>query len=147
MLRPRVATRSPCLRHIVALLFALPGCAAGPDPEFRLEMSQLPYPEEATYGDDLDLVITRHAWLIDLTNRTPRSYEDVQLWLNRQFVRRILRIDIGTGHRYALKEFINRYEESFPPGGFLRPEKGMPVVLAELYDPRTELKHRLLVQP
>lgn len=133
---------------LIGLVLLLAGCTiVKPSREARERLAELSYPEDAEYGPDLDMVVVRKGRLIELANRTPEIYEDVQLWINQQYVREIDEIDIGTDNLYHLNLFVNQYEESFPPGGFLRPDKGFPVVLAELYNPSTELRHRMNVQP
>ena len=113
----------------------------------RERLSQLPYPADAAYGPDLDIAAVRDGSTLTLANRTARPYREVQLWLNRQYVRELPVIRIGPDNRLDLTRFINEHEEPFPVGAFLTPDDAFPVVLAELYDPDTELKHRLLVWP
>lgn len=106
-------------------------------------LSKLAYPADAELGDDLDIVVSRRGGRIALANRTPHSYENVLLWLNRQYVHSAGRIAIGPDNTLVLRTFVNRYGETFPVGGLLSPDKGFPVVLAELYDPVTHKRHRL----
>ncbi len=108
-------------------------------------LRKMPYPAAADVGEDLDIVISRRGGRISITNRTPRSYENVLLWLNRQYVHPAGRIAIGPDNILPLRTFINHYGESFPVGGLLSPDKGFPVVLAEMYDPVSNKRHRLTV--
>lgn len=144
--------RRLCLPLFLLVLTAGPfvGCRAQRatmlHEDTRERLSSLPYPADAKYGPDLDIVVTKSRDAVILSNRTARSYENRELWLNRQYVWEVDRIEIGGGNRYTLTNFINEHGEPFPTPGFLRPDKGAPVVLAELYDPRTQLRNRLLVQ-
>lgn len=115
--------------------------------EDRKRLAQLDYPAEAQRGPDLDIVVRREGDRLTLINRTPRSYRDVQLWLNQQYVREITSIKIGPGNRYDLKRWVNQHRETFPVGTLLAPDAAFPVVLAELVDLDTGLRHRLLVWP
>lgn len=108
-------------------------------------LRKLPYPADAEMGEDLDIVVSRRGGRITLSNRTPQSYENVLLWLNRQYVHPVGRIAIGPDNTVALRTCINHYGESFPVGGLLSPDKGFPVVLAEIHDPQTNKRHRLTV--
>lgn len=115
------------------------------DQEQIQALRKLRYPADATVGDDLDILVVRRGGRITLSNRTPRSYENVLLWLNRQYVHPVGRIAIGPNNTIALRTCINHYGESFPVGGLLSPDKGFPVVLAEIHDPQTNTRHRLTV--
>lgn len=123
------------------------GCAGKPRPSAELAQAVPPYPIDAQVGPDLDVVVVRSGGQIELVNRTPRAYESVVLWLNGQFVRPVDRVAIGSNPGLPLREFVNGYGEGFPTGSFLRPERSAVLVLAELYDPQVNVRHRLVVQP
>ncbi|MCE9590520.1 MAG: hypothetical protein K8S99_08355 [Planctomycetes bacterium] len=111
-----------------------------------VELAKMTYPEEAQPGDDMDIVVERKGGSIRLTNRTPAAYEKCVIWLNQQYVSPVDKLTIGAENKLSLHQFINRWREPFPVGGLLTPDKGYPVVLAELIDPATGKKHRLLVR-
>lgn len=93
------------------------------------------YPAEAKLGDDLDIVVVREGGQITIVNRTAVEYDNVQIWLNQQYVGLLPKIKIGTKNRFNLNTFINQHGEGFPVGGLLTPDRSYPVVLAELYLP------------
>lgn len=103
------------------------------------------YPAQAALGADLDIVVTQAAGVVHVVNRTPRSYRNVQLWLNDQYVARVT-IDIGPDNRIALTRFINEHAEHFPIAGILTPDKGFPILSCILFDPATGKRHRLLAR-
>lgn len=113
----------------------------------RQRLASLTYPAEAEYGPDLDIVVRRQGETVNLINRTPRSYRDVRVWLNQQYVRGLTNIDIGPGNDYSLNRWTNEHREGFPVGTLLAPDAAVPIVLAELVDPATGLRHRLLAWP
>ena len=113
----------------------------------RERLAELDYPAEAEYGPDLDIVVRRERDRVNLINRTPRSYRDVRIWLNQQYVRDVMRIDIGPDNEYLLGRWTNEHREGFPVGTLLAPDAADPIVLAELMDPATGLRHRLLAWP
>jgi hypothetical protein len=126
------------------------GCALlgrGVPDEVREERAALRYPADAPYGPDLDVRLLRKGKIVRVVNREPRTFRDGQLWLNRQYVRPVEMLAIGNGNRFELSRFINRYEESFPLAELLAPDESAPLVLAELYDPEANVRHRLTVQP
>jgi hypothetical protein len=143
---------------LLVIVGPLGGCAAlfGPkaDPKLAAELSKLAYPKDAPLGPDLDVLVVRTGGALELVNRTPSTYRNMQVWLNQQYVARIDAVQIGSPeglgaaasrNRLDLARFINLHGEPFPTGGLLAPEKSFPVVLAELFDPATGKRHRLLV--
>lgn len=138
---------------ITGLLFAVicfTGCTAPlsmSEEEERQRLAQLDYPADAEHGPDLDIVVRREGQSVTFINRTPRAYRDVRVWINQQYVREIAAIEIGPGNRFDLNRWINEHREPFPVGSFLAPDAAFPVVLAEMIDMDTGLRHRLLVWP
>lgn len=133
---------------MILVVLTATGCGVNRLPQATIdELASLEYPADAEYGDDLDIVVVRSGRSLELANREPSAFADKQLWLNRQYVTFIDRIAIGTGNAVDLDGCINQYQESYPRNQFLHPDRGKPLVLAELYDPTTGLKNRLLVQP
>ncbi|MCC7145119.1 MAG: hypothetical protein IT443_01590 [Phycisphaeraceae bacterium] len=139
------------LASLILLAALTPSCAnprPKADEKVAAKLASLTYPKDAPLGDDLDIVVERGKSHIRLINRTPRSYQNATLWLNQQYVGEAVRIDIGStkNNRLSLKKFTNQHGECFPIAGFLAPEKAQQLVLAELIDPQTGQRHRLLVQ-
>ncbi len=136
---------------LAVLVMNLAACSVGgPNKKVRAELAAMRYPETAPRGSDLDILTRgKKSGYLRLTNRTPVNYQNVDLWLNQQYVAHMKEIKIASGGRsmsVPLSQFINRHGESFPVGGFLTPDKGFPVVQAELFDPATGQRHRLLVR-
>jgi len=133
------------------LLLISPGCSTTRDatapPQTVKRLAALDYPEDAPHGPDLDVLLVRSGGQVRLVNRTAYSYAGMQLWLNRQYVRDSGTIQIGTDNLRELTDFINYYEEPYPVGTFLNPDQTAPLVLAELYNPQQNVRHRLLVRP
>ena len=113
----------------------------------RERYAQLDYLVDAEYGPNLDIVVRRSGDRLTLINRTARDYVDHRLWLNQQFVRDLPRVGIGPDNVYDLRRWVNEHREPFPVGSLLAPDDAEAVVLAELVDPETGLRHRLLVWP
>ena len=105
-----------------------------------------PYPEDAALGEDYDIVATQTREELQLANRCPRSFKNVQVWLNHQYVARAAKIDIGSGNRIPLRRFVNEHGEHFPVAGLLTPDKGFPVISCIMFDPGSGRRHRLLAR-
>jgi hypothetical protein len=125
----------------------LVGCRGDPGRDYRAALAQLSYPEQAQRGPSLKVYVVRDGGEVRLANASAKRYEGMQLWLNRRFVHRVDELAIGSGNRYDLARFVDRHGQTYPVAGLLSPQQTEPVVLAELYDPVTELRHRLTVQP
>ena len=144
-----------CLSILTIATLAATGCKTyGPDvDEAEINrLARIPYPAQASYGDDLDVVIVYKSHYfrpadIQMINREPRELGPGQLWINQQYVADLAEpIRIGPDNTITLTKFINYYREPFPVGLFFNPDSSEPVVLTELYDPATDLRHRLYVQ-
>ncbi|MEX0777480.1 MAG: hypothetical protein WD042_17385 [Phycisphaeraceae bacterium] len=131
------------------VLLSLAGCSLLPgaaDPKLVGALSKETYPADAPLGEDLDVLVVVDGSSLQLVNRTPNTYEHMLLWLDQQWVGNVERIAIGTDNHLNLGKFINRHGEPFPTGTFLHPDRAFPVVLAELYDPAANVRHRLLAR-
>ena len=135
---------------LAAGLGTLTGCAQDQpilDDATATALAALRYPGKSEYGPDLDIVVIREGSNIHLTNRTARSYEGMQLWLNQQYVRQADPIAIGDNPPIPLATLVNRHREPFPTGTFFQPDRARAVISAELYDPVGNVRYRLTVQP
>ena len=125
------------------------GLGRAPQDERVAQLAKLVYPKDSDRGQDLDILVVRQGASISFVNRTPRVYNDVEIWLNQQYVNTFSRIDIGqpqNNRDFNLAAFHNDYAEPYPIGSFLTPEKNLKLLVAELFDPATGLRHHLLVQ-
>jgi len=148
------------MKRLIALLVlmsafvCLPACntvGLGRAPQqARIEqLSKLIYPKDSDRGQDLDILVIRKGASLTFVNRTPRVYNDVEIWLNQQYVNKLGKIEIGQprdNSDYNLAAFYNKHGEPYPIGNLLTPEKNLKLLVAELFDPATGLRHHLLVQ-
>jgi len=117
-----------------------------PDAETAELLSEIPYPADAERGEDYDIIVEQDGGQLHIANRSARRFDNVQLWLNQQYVGVIGDMPIGTGSRYSLREFVNTHGEAYPAGTFLAPDKAFPLTLAEIYDPEAGTRHRLIAR-
>ncbi|MCC5828217.1 MAG: hypothetical protein JJU36_02105 [Phycisphaeraceae bacterium] len=116
------------------------------DPQSVAVARTLVYPDRSDRGPDLDIAVQQRGRELRIINRTPRQYSGLQIWLNRQYVAVLDRIDIGANPAVGMNRFVNVHGEPFPTPGLLTPERGQRLVLAEVFDPDTGLRHALWVQ-
>lgn len=117
-----------------------------PDRAVAEQVSDLRYPGSSDFGGDLDIVLEVDGSKLRLVNRSPKAFDDVELWLNKQYVRVVNDIPVGDELKLPLRNFVDKHGRSYPYRTFLTPERGKRLVLGEIYDPKTGERHRLLVQ-
>jgi hypothetical protein len=149
---PRLAASLPrALALGLAALFAsLAGCSApGPNARQIDQLSQLTYPTNVKNVKDLDIVSTQSRTQVQFVNREPVSFHNVYVWLNRQYVGFVPKIQIGdepfTNH-YNLDRFYDLHKEHYPVGGILSPDRGFPLTSLDIYDPSTQTIYRTVVR-
>ena len=127
---------------------SLPGFGSGTQTTTDLADATVwtPYPKDAPLGEDYDVVATQTRGELKLTNRCPRSFQNVRVWLNHQYVADAAQINIGPDNRIPLRRFVNEHGEHFPIAGLLTPDKGFPVISCILFDPVSGRRHRLLAR-
>ncbi|MEX0655369.1 MAG: hypothetical protein WD534_05740 [Phycisphaeraceae bacterium] len=137
------------LAALTVTLALLPACSTSTfvDTDRARHLAALPYPDDAERAPDRDILVQRDGGQIRIINRSAQPFDNVQLWVNRQYVAELDRIDIGTDNRVSLRGLVNRFQEAFPTAGPLTPDRTEPVTSAELYDPATGQRHRLTVMP
>jgi hypothetical protein len=113
---PSTRARLACVG--LAALGVLCGCAAE-RPIVELE----PYPESVPQGATLDIQVVRHPTHVELTNTTARTLGPSTIWVNRWHSTRIEGLVPGQNLKIPLKEFVDRYGESFRGGGFWATER------------------------
>ncbi len=135
---------------ISPMLIGAAGCTSSTPlsdrPQWARQLAELPYPADAENGADLDMTVKKQGESLVIVSREPRSFENVQIWMNRQYVTVVDRIATADRIEAPLDFFVNKHGESFPTGWLLAPEKARPVLTAEVYNPETGLKHRLVAE-
>ncbi|MAX23753.1 MAG: hypothetical protein CMJ19_04540 [Phycisphaeraceae bacterium] len=107
----------------------------------------LKYPaSKEQFAGDLDMTVIQDRKSIKITNRTVKTYNDVQVWVNQRYVTRVDSIPAGKTTSVALKLLMNQYGEKYPVPGLFRPDRSFPALLVELVEPNTNQRHRLIVQ-
>lgn len=119
------------------------GRSAEEDLKLRKQLAAMVYPAQAKTGPDLDILAQKRGSNLVLTNREPRSFRKVQIWVNQQYVTVVPEVAIGTLAECPLSQVINEHGEVLPHSLWLHPDQRTPVLLTELYDPATGLRHRL----
>jgi hypothetical protein len=126
---------------------AQPVEAAVVEPEGPAPLWSLKYPSaKEQFAGDLDMTVIQDRKSVKITNRTVKTYKDVQVWVNQRYVTRVDAIPAGKTTTVALKKLMNQYGEKYPTPGIFRPDRSFPALLVEVYEPDTNQRHRLIVQ-
>jgi hypothetical protein len=132
------------------LLAGLTGCSApGPNARQIDQLSQLTYPTNVKTVKDLDIVAKQTRTQIEFTNREPIALHNVYVWLNRQYVGFVPKIEIGNDgstNDYNLDRFYDLHKEHYPVGGILSPDRGFPLTTVDIYEPGTGTIYRTVVR-
>lgn len=141
---------------LTAGLLMLSGCASDKalTDAHAVAMSQLVYPNDAEHAPDLDIEVFRVRDKLRVINRSTRTFTNVQLWLNQQWVTDIGHIEIGTGkhgglvtaNEFSLDSFVDQYRRPYPVGTMLSPDKTQQLVFAEIFVPEEGKRYRLTVR-
>jgi len=115
-------------------------------PDTLETMPHAVYPDASERGDDMTIIVVPRAAMIEVQNMSARRVGGEQIWLNRSYVSTIDGLAIGGHVSLPLDRFRNRYGEIYPRGSLLAPERNEPIVLAELFNPATGHRHRLIVR-
>jgi len=132
------------------LLTGLVGCSAD-KPNLRQidELAQLRYPDQIKNVKDVDVVANQTRTQVQFVNREPVDFTNVYVWLNRQYVGYIRRIEIGnqgSANHFDLDGFFNLHKLHYPVGGILSPDRGFPLATVDIYDPATQTIYRAVVR-
>ncbi len=133
-----------------AVLAPLAGCSTLPASGSAAQvaaLAALDYPANASYGADLAVIVTRENGDIRLNHTGTEAMRDCVLWVNRQYAYPLPIMTVGADNVVDLTACINRHQEPFPVGYWLRPDMDKRVVLVEVYNPAKKQRHRLVARP
>ena len=107
---------------------AAAGCHSGPGQIVEGEH----YPEKVERGPTLNIQVFRRATQLEFTNTTASPIPASRLWLNAWFSRDLEPLGVGQSVVIPLREFKDRFGESFRGGGFFATEIPDRLALAEV---------------
>ena len=90
------------------------------------------YPQQLPLEQPIDIEVVRTGNAVRLVNRSVRSYENVEIWLNQDYGARLNRVPVGASQSIDLESFVNQYGELYPIGKFLTPDRDLALVMAEI---------------
>jgi hypothetical protein len=121
------STRLFATAALLLIAVILPGCRGTP-----VIREGRAYPRAVPVVETLDIQVFRHQTEIEFTNTTAQPFGASTIWLNRRFSRPIEGLAVGETMRFPLREFRDRYGDSFRGGGFFAVERPEMLAVAEL---------------
>jgi hypothetical protein len=123
--------------HAAALAATLlAGCSSV---RYDPERATRPYPAGLHQADTtLDLHVFRDGESIQIQNSSPRSFENVSVWINQRYVLNDVTLPAGAQSEFQLEDFRDVRGEGLHPGGLLRRFEPTPVRLVEIQVSETE---------
>jgi hypothetical protein len=107
--------------------------AAGCTPAMYVpDMAADPYPRHLHEPNAIDVQVFRNGTTIELVNATGRSYENVNVWINKRWVRHVASLPAGARLRLSLWDFFDERGERINAGGFWRVREPTPIRLVQL---------------
>lgn len=91
-----------------------------------------PYPATLAKGTSSNIQAIPGETSITLTNATPVTYADFDLWLNRRYVRRIALLGAGQSIEVPTQSFYDEWGGCPFVGGFWRSYDPTPIVLLQI---------------
>ena len=91
-----------------------------------------PYPYHLHQANSIDIQVFRDKKWMEIVNSTPRSYHNVDLWINQRYVSPLDVLPAGKTVRLSLLEFYDERGEGVSAGGLLRTREPTPVRLVEM---------------
>lgn len=114
----------------VAVLAMLPACGVFGGNHTIIEGR--PYPGDKVQAAVLDIQVVRDGVEVTLTNTSGVAFGPGTLWLNQEFAYEIDGFAIGETRTLDLRDFTNRFGESFRAGGFFASRSPKRVVHVQM---------------
>jgi hypothetical protein len=132
-MRPRRTTIALALPPMI-LMIAATGCRQLYNPR----MAAPPYPEELHTTQTIDMQVFRDGESITIVNATPRSFRDIDIWINKRFTQPVDELLAGGSVRLSIWDFWDVRGERMIGGGFFATDDPTPVLLVQIQTSDTE---------
>lgn len=107
------------------------GSAACSGRRYEPSLATRAYPVELDQDRVVDIQVFRDGGDLIVTNASPQSLVDVDMWVNRRYMLHIDRLDAGQTRTFWFGDFFDMWGESPVAGGFFRTEAPTPIVLVQ----------------
>jgi hypothetical protein len=125
----RIRVALVALTVTLTVTLALAGCqTVRSDPSKATRQ----YPFWLKQGETLPIQVLPDGESMIIVNATPRSFDNVDIWLNERYVLHVDRIAPGENKRLAMADFWDIRGEGPNPGGLFRYYQPTPIRLVQI---------------
>ena len=131
---PRDTLLQGGLRAVLAvgIVITTLGLSACSGRRYDPSLATRPYPVELDQDRIVEIQVFRDGGELIVTNASPQSFIDFDLWVNRRYMLNIERLDAGETRTFWFGDFFDQWGESPVAGGFFRTEAPTPIVLVQI---------------
>lgn len=101
------------------------------------EMATRQYPFWLKQAETIDAQVIEDGDMMLIVNATPRSFTNVDVWLNQRYLHHLEQIEPGANVRIYMGDFWDVRGEGPNPGGALRYFRPTPIRLVQLQVDKT----------
>jgi hypothetical protein len=123
---------------LLLLTVVLALTASGCRQLYKPEMATPAYPQELHTAETIDMQVFRDGESIEIVNATPRSFQDINVWINQRFTQPVDDLPAGGRVRLSIWDFWDLRGERMIGGGFFATDDPTPVILVEIQTSDTE---------
>ena len=91
-----------------------------------------PYPQQLDQGTMVKVQVFRDGGELIIVNASPQSFNDLDIWVNRQYMLHLDRLEVGETRTLWFGDFFDQWGETPVAGGFFRTDAPTPSVLVQL---------------
>ena len=108
------------------------GLSACSGRRYEPSLATRPYPVQLDQDRIVDVQMFRDGGNLIVTNASPQSFIDFDVWVNRRYMMHIDRLNAGETRTFWFGDFFDMWGESPVAGGFFRTEAPTPIVLVQI---------------
>jgi len=102
------------------------------------KLATRPYPEALQQESVVQVQVVPLQTQIRFINATSTNYDNVDVWINRRFVKHVERLDAGQQIEIEIEDFRDQWGQCPQPGGFWRTRPPTPIVITQIQRDETQ---------
>jgi len=111
------------------------GCGAN---LYDPKLATRPYPEALQQESVVQIQVVPLQTQIRLVNATSTDYDNIDVWLNRRFVKHLKQLHAGEQIEVEIEDFRDQWGQCPQPGGFWRTRPPTPIVITQIQRDETQ---------
>ncbi|MBM4101535.1 MAG: hypothetical protein FJ256_04655 [Phycisphaerae bacterium] len=97
-----------------------------------------PYPEALQQESVVQVQVVPQQTQIRFINATSTNYDNIDIWINRRFVKHVERLHAGQQIEVEIEDFRDQWGQCPQPGGFWRTRPPTPIVITQIQRDETQ---------